>query len=203
LEPQAEPEQTPSEQTPSEQAAEPQPEPEPEVSDTVAAIAKNIAGYSNLGNVSEDQSLLFVSGTDYGIEGIENAQPFENTVWFTADDGEEKTYTESVVSSVMAYYSKLMDKLNNDDDAVMELVAEDSQLYGELSAISANSEVTHSIESLKIGEIRSDSSDFYVLVKVTEKISSLSEPEITTKLMRIWADADENVMKIMNVVDIQ
>ena len=112
------------------------------------------------------------------------------------------TYIDAAVDTVLSYYSKLMGKLNEDDSAVMELISEDSQLYGSLSAISANPEIVYSIEDLKIGEIRSSESDFYVLVRVTEKLSTEDAPEVRTELVHMQADG-ANTMKIMDVVHIQ
>ena len=192
----------PAPETPVDEDPQPEPEPEPQISDTAAAINKFAAAITNLGTVSEDQSILFTSGTDYGIEGIEQAAPFTNSAWYSAEDGTEVTYIDAAVDTVLSYYSKLMGKLNEDDSAVMELISEDSQLYGSLSAISANPEIVYSIEDLKIGEIRSSESDFYVLVRVTEKLSTEDAPEVRTELVHMQADG-ANTMKIMDVVHIQ
>ena len=197
VEPQPEAEQDSDEQA---AATQPEPEPAPAVSNTASAISKYASEYSNIGSVSEDQSLLFVSGTDYGMEGVESAQPFENGVWLENADGTKVTYVDMVVNSVLAYHSKLMNKMNEDDNAVLELVAEDSPLYGELNAISVNTDVTHEIQDLKIGEIRANGSDYYILAKVTEKRSDQNESEVTTKLIKVESDAVSNVMKIVNIV---
>ena len=95
-----------------------------------------------------------------------------------------------------------MDKKNNDDNAVLDLVAEDSALYGVLSAMSADSEVSYTIESLKVGEIRSNSNDFYVLVTVVEKASNAEATEVTKELIHMQANSD-NAMKIIDVAYVQ
>ena len=195
----------PEEQTQPEeqaQAEEPEPEPEPTVSDTAAAITKAGSSVAKLGAVSEDPTLIFASGTDYGIEGVEQATPFTNVEWYKSDSGESVTYVDAVVGTVIDYYSKLTDKKNNDDNAVLDLVAEDSALYGVLSAMSADSEVSYTIESLKVGEIRSNSNDFYVLVTVVEKASNAEATEVTKELIHMQANSD-NAMKIIDVAYVQ
>ena len=195
----------PEEQTQPEeqaQAEEPEPEPEPTVSDTAAAITKAGSSVAKLGAVSEDPTLIFASGTDYGIEGVEQATPFTNVEWYKSDSGESVTYVDAVVGTVIDYYSKLTDKKNNDDNAVLDLVAEDSALYGVLSAMSADSEVSYTIESLKVGEIRSNSNDFYVLVSVAEKASNAEATEVTKELIHMQANSD-NAMKIIDVAYVQ
>ena len=182
---------------------DPQPEPEPVLTDIETAISKAGSFITNLGEVSEDKSLVFTSGTDYGMEGVAVASAFSNDVWYKLGSGEDITYTDAVVSSVLEYYVKLMNKFNSDDDAVLELLNEDSQLYGELSAVSANPDVKHSIESLKFGEMRSNGSDFYALIKVTEKLSNADAPEVTNKIVYLQADNDAQQMKIINIVDVQ
>lgn len=182
---------------------EPTPEPEPVLSDIETAISKATALASGFGEVSEDKNLLFASGTDYGMEGVDIASVFTNEVWFKSASGDSVTYVDSVVSSVLEYYQKLVKKLNEDDPAVLELVGEDSPLYGELSAVSANPDIQHTIEKIQFGEMRSNGTDFYALVKVTEKLSSEDSSDVTDKLIYLQADNDAKHMKVINIVDVQ
>lgn len=175
---------------------------EPTVSDVTAAIQKGMNRASNIGNVSEDTTLLFASDKDYGMEGVSLASLFSNSAWYTSDSGDVVTYTDAVIGTVMEYYSKLMDKLNKDDTEVMDLIAEDSPLYGELNAISANSEIAHRLDKLDIGEIRANGSDFYVLVRTTEAITGNDAPEVSTKVVYLQTN-DERQIKILNIVDVQ
>jgi len=198
-----EPQEVPVE--PQEETPEPeeQPAPEPAVSATTAAITKAMTGITNIGGASEDTALIFSSGTNYAIEGVDLASVFTNAPWYTDGSGAEVTYVDAAVGTVLEYYSKLMDKLNSGDDGVMELVEENSQLYGELSIISANQDVTYEIKDIKIGEIRSNESNFYVLATVSESMSNAAEPEVATKLIHLQVNDESKTVKVVNIVDVQ
>lgn len=169
-------------------------EPEITVSYTAQAIENQLSRNTNIDEVAEDTALQFSADGDYGIADITTYNVFEDSVWH-----DNVNYSDAVVGTLIEYYSKLVDRLNSNDEAVLALITPGSQLYGGISAITADPAVQHDITKLQIGEFREKDQNFYVLVRTTQTATGVTDPVISTQVVHLVIDGDQ--VFINDIVD--
>lgn len=185
---------------------ETQEETEPQVSPITSAIISGAVRNANIGEIAEDTALLFANDKDYGMEGVEYAAVFNDTAWYTGGDGNNVTYLPELIGTVIEYYSKLVDRYNEGNEAVLDLVDPESSLYQELKdnlpeTDEAGEIIKHEITKLQIGETRKGDTEFYMLVRVAQTVSNQEDPVIETKLIRL--ETESNKVVIEEIVNVQ
>jgi immediate-early protein len=158
--------------------------------DVVAAAKKN---YVNIGKVQYDSKLKFDTSKDYGISELKNAKNFKDGEF---SDG--KLLSEAIVNLSLGYYSGLTDKVNSGSDDVLKLINEDSELYGHVKAIAEGNE-EQQIKNIKIGEIKNNGSNYYVILQITEGKANSSDTSTETKILSIINK--DKVLKVTAATD--
>ena len=151
----------------------------------------------NIAAIDEDAQLTFENGKDYGFDGFADSHAFGNESWYTGDDGETITYGEEIIGTLIGYYSAWVDKMNGSGDAILDYIDDTSALYTEMSGLEPQADVKYGINRLSIGEIRSASAGFYVLVSV-DLVDSESSEEKTEKQI-VYMEPEEKAMKIVSI----
>lgn len=172
---------------------------EPSIIET--AIQQQAGKNKNITEVAEDTALQFTEDRDYGMVGVEYASLFTDADWYTTGDGVTVKYTPELVGTVMEYYSLLQDRYNEGSDEVLNLVDDYADYYYEVAAITPEEGVTYKYNKLQIGEIRQDGSEFYVLTRLAETISTSEDPVVTMQLVRL--DTSDNRVLVEEVTDVQ
>ena len=149
------------------------------------AIRKQIDKAGDILKVTEDANLKFPEYKSYGVEGADKAIVFESDLWYTTDTGENKHYSTEVVGLTMEYFAKLMDRMNKDDEAVLKLIAKDTKLMTDVQAIKADAVIVHLIKELRIGEVRKNGDNLYVIVTINEKTNDGKDDTSYTRVLRI------------------
>ena len=149
------------------------------------AIRKQIDKAGDILKVTEDENLKFPEYKSYGVEGADKAIVFESDLWYTTDTGENKHYSTEVVGLTMEYFAKLMDRMNKDDEAVLKLIAKDTKLMTDVQAIKADAVIVHLIKELRIGEVRKNGDNLYVIVTINEKTNDGKDDTSYTRVLRI------------------
>ena len=101
---------------------------------------------------------------------------------------------------VSDYYSKLVERMNKDSDAVLGLIQEDSKLMTDVSGIKADAIVLHAITKLEVGEARKNGDSYYVIVRINE-VTNDGKPASTYKrVLRLVADEETHTLKAAEIV---
>lgn len=150
----------------------------------------------NIGKVLENTSLKFEKNKDYGIEGIENAYPFTDSLWYE-NETKKVNYGPAIIGSVVAYNSDLVSYKNSENKNIIDLVKPNTTVYQELMNIETEEDVTYGMNSLEIGQILVSDNGFFVFTKI-KTIDSKTNKETETKQI-IYLEPIENVMKIADV----
>ena len=169
------------------------------VSYTTAAIENQISRNSNIDEIAEDTALNFSADHDYGVPDVLNYNVFEDSVFYEDGSGKQVNYSDEVIGTIIEYYSKLVDRMNTNDQGVLDLIVPGSQLYGGVSAITADPAVQHDITKLQIGEVRENDRNFYVLVRATQTATGVTDPTISTQVLHLTVDG--NKVFINDIVD--
>ena len=148
------------------------------------AIAANVDKSANINLIVENPELKFPSFKEFAVEGADKAIAFDNDLWYTAENGENKHYSTEIVGKSIEYFSKLMDKKSKGDDAVIDLIVKGSKLFNDVSAIKSDHLVVHTISKMEIGEIRKNGDDVYLLVTLTETTGDEKPDETYTRVLR-------------------
>ncbi len=98
----------------------------------------------NIGSIRSDTKLRYNEDMTYSFGTVDQTREFTNSP--LSGDGTDKTYGQSIIEAVISYYNNWKD--TNDDENII------------------------GVNSLEIGEIRSDDSGYYVLTSVTYAAAS-------------------------------
>ena len=176
-------------------------EPEDVVSYTAKAIENQLSRNTNIDEVAEDTALMFSNDGDYGIPDVATYPTLEDREMYTDPSGKTMNVSDAIVGTTIEYYSKLIDRMNTNDQGVLALITPGSQLYGGVSAITADPAVQHDITKLQIGEIKENDQNFYVLVRLTQTVSGEADPTISTQVVHLTVDGTQ--VYINDIVDAQ
>lgn len=173
------------------------------VEDSGTPLSKMIKNASkeneNIGVIEEGNNLAFSPSVDYGIDDVMKSVTFVDSVWHTDSDGNAVNYGDTIVKTLVKYYSDLVNKMNKGSDDVLNVLVKDTDFYKQLKDTKALGDGKFSIDSLKIGEMRSLDNKYFVIVDVSEtKDGSTSELKQVVELV-----AQDKDMKINNVVDVK
>jgi uncharacterized Zn finger protein (UPF0148 family) len=156
------------------------------ITDGNTLVANAIDGNNyNIKKILYDKRAVFVSGTNYPIEGAAQSIPIENDYWTDIGQG-ALLYDESAVGAVIRYNSKLIPYVNSGETSVFQEVLPNSLAAQDLTAYS-QSVKDIDILSLGIGEVRQNGE--YLYVWTTETISATvnggTGEQTTNKLYQI------------------
>lgn len=157
---------------------EPAPD-EPALTGTAALIEAEKDMAPSIGKVEASVDLLIPSGMEDKLSGLDGSETFVDMAWYTDDDGETVNYGNAVVGQVMSYYSGQVDSKNEE---------------------SGGESVTYGINTLRIGEIRQNGVDFYVMVE-TEEVTSDSS-DVTKGEYVVHLVAEDKKVTVSEVVDV-
>ena len=157
---------------------EPAPD-EPALTGTAALIEAEKDMAPSIGKVEASADLLIPSGMEDKLSGLDGSETFVDMAWYTDDDGETVNYGNAVVGQVMSYYSGQVDSKNEE---------------------SGGESVTYGINTLRIGEIRQNGVDFYVMVE-TEEVTSDSS-DVTKGEYVVHLVAEDKKVTVSEVVDV-
>lgn len=163
---------------------EPADEPEPaseetELTGTAALVEAEKDRAHSIGTVEAAPDLTIPSGMEERISGLDGSETFVDMAWYTDDEGATVNYGNAVVGQVLEYYSGLVDSKNEE---------------------SGEESVTYGINTLRIGEIRQNGVDFYVMVE-TEEVTSDSS-DVTKGEYVVHLVAEDKKVTVSEVVDV-
>lgn len=163
---------------------EPADEPEPAseetgLTGTAALVEAEKDRARSIGTVEAAPDLTIPSGMEERISGLEGSETFVDMAWYTDDEGATVNYGNAVVGQVLEYYSGLVDSKNEE---------------------SGEESVTYGINTLRIGEIRQNGVDFYVMVE-TEEVTSDSS-DVTKGEYVVHLVAEDKKVTVSEVVDV-
>ena len=163
---------------------EPADEPEPaseetELTGTAALVEAEKDRARSIGTVEAAADLTIPSGMEERISGLDGSETFVDMAWYTDDEGATVNYGNAVVGQVLEYYSGLVDSKNEE---------------------SGEESVTYGINTLRIGEIRQNGVDFYVMVE-TEEVTSDSS-DVTKGEYVVHLVAEDKKVTVSEVVDV-
>lgn len=162
------------------------------------AIKDESSKNKNIEKIEAAPDLRFSYSDDYGVEGLSESAAFVNGVWYTDSEKNTINYGDAIVGDVISYYSALVDNRNEGSKDILSVVDESSELHSQLDAQEKSSE-KYGINLLKIGEVRVTGDNYYVLVKVVERIG---DGNITESLQIVQLKAADKQMKITAVTAI-
>ena len=163
-----------------EPADEPEPAPEEtELTGTAALVEAEKDRANSIGTVEAAPDLTIPSGMEERLSGLEGSETFVDMAWYTDDEGATVNYGNAVVGQVLEYYSGLVDSRNEE---------------------SGEESVTYGINTLRIGEIRQNGVDFYVMVE-TEEVTSDSS-DVTKGEYVVHLVAEDKKVTVSEVVDV-
>lgn len=163
-----------------EPADEPEPAPEEtELTETAALVEAEKDRANSIGTVEAAPDLTIPSGMEERLSGLEGSETFVDMAWYTDDEGATVNYGNAVVGQVLEYYSGLVDSRNEE---------------------SGEESVTYGINTLRIGEIRQNGVDFYVMVE-TEEVTSDSS-DVTKGEYVVHLVAEDKKVTVSEVVDV-
>lgn len=168
-----------------------------DISDTEALIKVNKDKNKNLAEIVEDTDLIFSDDEDYGFEDFGNSYTFADSPWYTAKDGTSVTYGKEIIGTLIQYYSSWVDMVNGKNDKVLNTIDQTSEFYSKIESIKPKEDVQYGINKLAIGEIRSGSAGFYVLVDVTKASSDKKKDSIEHHI--VYLGPDKETMKIIEI----
>ena len=154
----------------------------------------------SIGAVEKAEGLVFDGSVDYGVEDADLASVFFDELWYSNDQGENVHYIPEIVGTTIEYYSKLMDRMNKDDEEVLKLIEPDSKLMTDVTAIKADAVVIHTLKTLKIGEIRKYGDNFYVLVELTDETNDGKPETVAKKILRL--SVNDKSLIVSEVADV-
>ena len=163
---------------------EPADEPEPAseetgLTGTAALVEAEKDRARSIGTVEAAPDLIIPSGMEERISGLDGSETFVDMAWYTDDEGATVNYGNAVVGQVLEYYSGLVDSRNEE---------------------SGEESVTYGINTLRIGEIRQNGVDFYVMVE-TEEVTSDSS-DVTKGEYVVHLVAEDKKVTVSEVVDV-
>ncbi|WP_027399426.1 zinc ribbon domain-containing protein [Anaerovorax odorimutans] len=115
----------------------------------------------NILEVKANDSLKYISGTDYGLSDINNSKPIENNIWMKSENGKDLYYDNEIVGTLIQFDSKWVDYLNNANNEVFELIKSGSQAEENARTFSKVGKVKETFNLLEIGEIRKGENGYY------------------------------------------
>lgn len=161
------------------------------------AITKGLEFNKNISSVRSDATLKFEEGNDYGFENLGNGYTYKDEPWFTDETGNEVTYYEGLVGTLVQFYSAWVDKMDDNSDDILLYIDSASDFYSEIAALETDEDVAYSIEELRIGEIKSDGKGFYVMTAVT-KVSTADSEKIKEQQI-VYMEPDNEIIKISDM----
>lgn len=156
----------------------------------------------NIGEIAENKELTFEDGNDYGYEEFPNTYDFTNSPWYETEEGEEVTYGDAIIGTLIQYYSALPDKMNDVNKDVLDYVDNTAPLYEELEAIEGDETKGYTINRLEIGEIKTGQKGFYILVSVTSADRLQPEKVQQKQIVYLEAEPDDKEIKIKETKNI-
>ena len=154
----------------------------------------------NITEILENTDLVFDASVDYGVSGLSDAADFIDTQFYTNDEGKTVNLSEELVGTTIEYFSSLVERMNNGDDAVLKLIDEESDLYKQVNAMSGDGSVTHEMSKLRIGELRGSDGKYFLIVKTTESTDG-GEDEGSTRIVSLITGEKE--ARVTAVTDIK
>ncbi len=154
----------------------------------------------NITEILENTDLAFDASVDYGVSGLSDAADFIDTQFYTNDEGKTVNLSEELVGTTIEYFSSLVERMNNGDDAVLKLIDEESDLYKQVNAMSGDGSVTHEMSKLRIGELRGSDGKYFLIVKTTESTDG-GEDEGSTRIVSLITGEKE--ARVTAVTDIK
>ena len=150
--------------------------------------------------ITSNEAWVPVITGDYGVSGLSDAADFIDTQFYTNDEGKTVNLSEELVGTTIEYFSSLVERMNNGDDAVLKLIDEESDLYKQVNAMSGDGSVTHEMSKLRIGELRGSDGKYFLIVKTTESTDG-GEDEGSTRIVSLITGEKE--ARVTAVTDIK
>ena len=158
------------------------------------------ASEGGFGEAIEAPELTMEAGREYSLDEFYSSAIFVDGEWYKNESGESVTYNDAIFEMVSDYYSKLVERMNKDSDAVLGLIQEDSKLMTDVSGIKADAIVLHAITKLEVGEARKNGDSYYVIVRINE-VTNDGKPASTYKrVLRLVADEETHTLKAAEIV---
>ncbi|MGF6375968.1 RNA polymerase subunit RPABC4/transcription elongation factor Spt4 [Clostridiales Family XIII bacterium PM5-7] len=148
----------------------------------------------NIASIDENTQLAFDLKKDYGIDEIGDTLAFANRSWYTDDDGDQVSYGDEIIGTLIKYFSSWVDLANGSNQVALDYVDDTSDLYEELEAYTPKDGVEYGINKLEIGEIRNDDRGFYIMTKVTKVDSDTKKDTVENTI--IYMEPANKAMKI-------
>ena len=184
---------------PAVEPAEPGIKPDPlPMSDKTALIKTQISLNTNIKEVKANNLLAFNDQTLYKIADILGSKPISNNIWSIGTDGVAVYYDEAIVGAIIAFDSKWIDYVNDENRGVLDLTKQDSQAYKNVSQFSKYGKIQEEFLLLEIGEIRQTESAFYVWAHESIRITENGNKTIKEYRWVYQVEPVENQMKIVN-----
>ena len=159
-------------------------------------IAGQLFNNKNIEHITANMELAYNPTTTYKQNSISATKPIENNLWYTQEDGTPIYYDASVVGTLIAYDSKWIDYVNNEDTAVLDLTKTDSTAYKNTAGFKSVGKITEVFKKLEIGEIRQDETGFYIWAY--EEIEVTDTGKLTKKNWIYYMEPVVNQMKIVD-----
>ncbi len=173
---------------PSEPEAEADPEPAPDP-EPVFDLGEVVRVYNkNIQSVTESPKLGFVSANTYKIEGLGDMDVITDI-----------PTKEAVYACLVSYNSKWIDYVNTGEDrSCLDLLKTDGAAYRSAINFSKVGKIRETFDSLALGEIRSDGSQYYVFAR--EQIT-VAEDGAEAERSYSWIYRLEDVAGDIKIID--
>ncbi len=134
----------------------------------IIADNENLNSANTIGAIEYSSNLKFSKNFDYQDKKISKSKSISDNLWYS--EGEEYIYyDESAVESIIEYEVQRLNLINNQDDTVLNMVKENSELYDALEKEDGN--LKEELKVLKIGEIRKNNNTVFVWVEENAEIT--------------------------------
>ena len=157
---------------------------------------------TNIGEIVENNALVFEADQDYGYEELADTYAFKNSLWYEAEDGKDVTYGDEIIGTLIQYYSALPDKINDVNKDVLDYVDNTTALYEELDQIEGDETRGYAINRLEIGEIKTGQKGFYAMVNITSADKLQPEETQQKQIVYLEANPSEKVIKMKETKNI-
>lgn len=154
--------------------------------------------FEGISELKTDTELIFGEDNTYEFTGYEKAGTFEDSEWYTDDEGHTVMYGEAVVKGIAGYYSSLVDYKNGKNEEIFTKITADSSLSQEIYAYEIEKDVVSAINMLTLGEIKTSEDGIYLMVSVEYADSRSSE--VTVEKNAVMLKPENQEMKVDSII---
>ncbi len=135
-----------------------------------------------IASIKYSSEAAYDADKEYSNSAIRDASAIENNAWYTDSDGAEKYYDEELVGAIIALESQKVAYVNDNDNKILEMVAEDGDYKSTLEKLKKDNSNLE-FDALQIGDIKVNKDAYFVWVietidgKDTSKIYEFKEKD--------------------------